>query len=66
MDSNADERLKKLVKDSGKTLTEIAVNSGVPYQILWRWSRGQTSTFDVNLAEKLCIYLTGKSFTIEA
>lgn len=45
-----------------RNLKRIAADAGVPYQVLQKWSRGETAKLDVGVAEKLHLTLTGKPF----
>lgn len=53
-------RLKKLVADSGRSLSVLAKEAKVPYYPLQRFVKGDTVTYDVESAAKLYQHLTGK------
>ena len=46
-----------------RTVKRIALDAKVPYQVIQKWSRGETAKLDVGVAEKLYQTLTGKAFT---
>lgn len=53
-------RLRELIEKHGRPLTEVALEAGVEHQPLWRWFTGRTEKYDVDCAEKVWVYLTGK------
>ena len=47
----------------GRPLTEVAEQAGVEYQPLWRWYSGKTEKYDVDSADRVWKFLTGKGFS---
>lgn len=52
--------LKKLIADSRQSVSAIALKAGVPYHPLQRFMKGQTVSYDVDSANRVHHYLTGK------
>jgi hypothetical protein len=50
------------LKANRRTIKQLALDSGVPYQVLQKWSRGETAKLDVGIAERVYQTLTGKAF----
>lgn len=49
-------------KGGKRTIKQLALDSGVPYQVLQKWSRGEVAKLDVSIAERVYLTLTGKTF----
>ena len=55
-------QLKARLLMHGRPLTEVAEQAGVEYQPLWRWYSGKTEKYDVDSADRVWKFLTGKGF----
>lgn len=56
------EEIKRLVRESGRSVFEIAGKLEIPYQPLNRFIRGRSPAYDLVNAERIYIELTGKPF----
>jgi hypothetical protein len=55
-----EERVRTLIRNSGKSVRRIARDTGLDYFQLWRWYSGRTGVLRANDAETLERHLTGE------
>ena len=55
------QKLKQLIKNDERSLTEIASLSGVDYETLRKWFKGDVHKLDVENADKVHQVLTNSS-----
>ena len=56
------DELRRLIRESGLTLTKISHASGVSYTSLWKFTTGKQDSFGLLDGEKVYYALTGKTF----
>ena len=54
--------LRALIAEDPRTIRQLARDADVPYQVVQKWVRWETSKLDVAIAERVYLTLTGKAF----
>jgi hypothetical protein len=56
------EQIKDLIDASQRTLTDIAAEADVSFDVLYNWYSGRSTKLDVEIAEAVVVELGGKGF----
>ena len=56
------EKIKDLIDASQRTLTDIAAEANVSFDVLYNWYSGRSTKLDVAIAEAVVVELGGRRF----
>ena len=56
------EKIKDLIDSSQRTLTDIAAEANVSFDVLYNWYSGRSTKLDVEIAEAVVVELGGGKF----